>query len=117
MFTTSSIDKRDLINSTKELAIPNQSDTDLLNQALDEKVKSMMEKGHKMMADGEERNGTPRRRTSSICKVCGKEGLPKHIKKHIESHHLEGISIQCDHCGKNFSSRDSLTQHKNKFHK
>ena len=108
LFTTSSIGKRDLISSSKELAIPNQSDTDLMNQALDEKVKSMMEKGHKMITDGE-RNGRPTRRISSICKVCGKEGLPKHIKNHIESNHLEGISIPCDHCGKTLSSRDSFT--------
>ena len=79
LFTTSSISKRDLINSSEELAIPNQSDTDLINQALDEKVKSMMEKGHKMITDGE-RNGRPTRRISSICKVCGKEGITKHIE-------------------------------------
>ena len=53
------------------LAIPNHPRTDL--QALDEKIKSMMEKGQKMIPNGKQANGTPRQATSFICKVCGKE--------------------------------------------
>ena len=117
LFTTSSIGKRDLINSSKELAIPNQSDTDLMNQALDEKVKSMMEKGERMIPDGKHPNGTPKQQTSLICKVCGKEGHPSQIRNHIESNHLEGVSIPCDHCGKICPTRHSLTKHKSRFHK
>ena len=41
--------------------------------------RSKMEKRHKLMTDGE-KNGTPKRWTLSICKVCEKEGIPKHIK-------------------------------------
>ena len=112
MFTTSN-----LINSCRGIAIPNQSNSDLHNQALDEKVRSMMEKGKKMMTDGEQMtDGTLKQRKSSVCKVCGREGLPKHIEFHIESNHLDGITFPCDQCGKTFSSRQSLSQHKRKFH-
>ena len=81
LFTTSN-----LINSCRGIAIPNhnQSNSDLHNQALNEKVRSMMEKGKKMMTDGEHMtDGTLMQRKSSVCKVCCKEGLPKHIKIHI----------------------------------
>ena len=54
----------------------------------------MMEKGKKMMTDGEHMtDGTLKQRKSSVCKVCGKEGLPKHIKIHIESNSLDGITL------------------------
>ena len=72
-------------------------------QALDEKVKSMMEKGQKMIHCGKQtRDGTPQQKTSSICKVCDKEGRPKDIRDHIEANHLEGVSISCDLCSKTF---------------
>ena len=100
--------------STK-VAIPNQSSTDL--QALDEKVKSMMEKGQKRIPAGISQHGTPKQTISWICKVCGKEGHPTLIRDHIERNHLEGICIPCDLCDKTFSSRSSLTQHKSKSHK
>ena len=54
------------------VAISNQPSTDL--QALDEKIKSMMEKGQNMITHGKQANGTPLRARSFICKVCGKEG-------------------------------------------
>ena len=100
---------------SKELVVQNQSGTDL--KALDEKVKAMMEKGQKMIPNGQLANGTPIQTISSICKVCGKEGLAKHIRNHIESNHLEGISVPCGYCDKTFSSRKSLQKHKSKFHK
>ena len=75
---------------SQDLVVQNQSRTDL--QALDEKVKSMIEKGEKMIPSGNHANGTPKQQTSSICKVCGKEGLAHHIRNH-----LEGISIPCDY--------------------
>ena len=100
---------------SKELVVQDQSGTDL--QALDEKVKSMMEKGQKMIPNGKQANGTPRQKISSICKVCGKEGRWNVIRDHIESNHLEGISIPCGYCGKTFSTRNSLTHHILKFHK
>ena len=96
--------------------ISNQSSIDLL--ALDRKVKSMMEHGQKMITTVKEiRDGTPKQETSRICRVCGKEGLQKHIRKHIEANHLEGLCIPCDVCDKTFSSRNSLTIHKGRFHK
>ena len=101
---------------SKELVVQGQSGTDL--QALDEKVKSLIEKGQKMIPNGGKRaNGTAIHQRSSICKVCGKEGLWNQIKNHIESNHLEGILIPCDYCDKLLTSRHSLGIHKSKFHK
>ena len=97
------------------VAIPNQLSTDL--EALDEKVKSMMEKGQRMIPSGKQPNDTPKQQTSTICKVCGKEGLALHIRNHIEANHLEGISISCDYCDKTLSSRSSSEKHKRIFHK
>ena len=115
--------KRDLpqnsnapIRSSAAVAIPNQPGTDL--QALDDKVKSMIEKSENMIpVGGKNRNGTPMQARSSICKVCGKEGTFTHLKNHVESNHLEGISIPCDHCGKICPSRTSLGMHKSRCHK
>ena len=102
--------------ASRVLAIPNQISDNL--QALDEKVKSMIEKGQKMIPNGKQTaNGTPMQKTSSICKVCGKEGRWNQIRDHIESNHLEGVSIPCDHCGKTLSTRLSLCKHKSRFHK
>ena len=101
--------------TSTELAITNQSKTVLLD--IDEKVKSIMEKGQKMMPDGKQLNGSAKMKTSHICKLCGKEGLPQRIKLHIEASHLEGISIPCDVCGKTYPTRNSLSQHKNRYHK
>ena len=92
------------------------SNTNLL--ALDEKVKSMIERGQKMLPAGKQtKNGTPMRQTSCICKVCGKEGLSTQIRNHIEANHLEGVSIPCDFCSKTFQTRHTLFQHTNKNHK
>ena len=119
---TSSTGKRDLplhgkapIKPSTAVAIPNQTYTDL--QILDEKVKSMMKKGHRMLPNGaKDKSGTPRQQTSSICKVCGKEGLSKNLRFHIETNHLEGTSIPCDYCDKIFSSRSCLVKHKSRNH-
>ena len=97
------------------VAISNQSNTDL--KALDEKVKSMMEKGLNMIPVGRYANGTPKQEAMWICKVCGKEGRWHIIKDHIEAHHLEGTCLPCDFCDKTFSLRNSLRIHKSKFHK
>ena len=103
-------------NTSTAVAIQSQSSIDL--QALDEKVKSMMEKGLSLIpTGGKNRNGMPKQETSHICKVCGKEGLSHHIKNHIEANHLEGVSIPCYYCDKTCSSRKALETHKSKFHK
>ena len=105
-----------LKKTSTAVPIPSQSSTDL--QALAEKVKSMMEKGLNMIpSGGKNRNGTPRQKISYMCKVCGKEGLNKDIKGHIEVNHLEGISIPCDYCDKTCPSRKALEMHKSRFHR
>ena len=101
-------------NTSTAEAIPDQSRTDL--QALDERVKSMMEKGRKKIPNGKQHNGMPRRAISWICKVCGKEDKLANVIYHVETNHLEGISFPCDHCSTTFSSRYGLRKHKNKFH-
>ena len=101
--------------ASRVIAISNQFSGDL--EALDEKVKSMMEKSQTMVPDGKQANGTPKQAKASICKVCGKEGLQSDIIKHIEANHLEGISIPCDYCDKAFGARAYLRRHKFRFHK
>ena len=122
LLTDSTDRRKDLIPNTqvdverltvsKVFAIPNQSTAAL--QLLDEKVKSMMEKGQKIIQYG---NGMSRQDSSYICKVCGKEGLKHHIRDHIEGNHLEGISLPCNVCDKSLSSRNGLRRHKIRFHK
>ena len=53
------------------VAVSNQLNTDL--QALDEKVKSMMEKGQQMIPARMRANGTLKQKKMWICKVCAKE--------------------------------------------
>ena len=102
------------LNVASAVEIPNQLITN--PQALDVRVKAMMEKGLKMIPGGTS-NGKPRQTMSTICKVCGKEGLSHHIRDHIEAHHLEGVSIPCELCNDTFPSRNALTKHTNKCHK
>ena len=80
-------------------------------ETLDVKVKSMMEKGNNMVQAGKNKTST------YVCKVCGKEGHPSHIKNHIERNHLEGISVPCPFCDKVFHSRNSMQVHKSVDHK
>ena len=105
----------DVKESPTAVAITNQFSGDLAG--LDQKVKSMMERSQNMIQAGTRGDGTPKRQTAFICKVCGKEGLPRHIRDHIEANHLEGISILCEHCGKTFSARVNLSMHKSRVHK
>ena len=104
----------DVKEASTAVAITNQF-TDLA--ALDQKVKSMMERSQNMISNGKQADGTPQRATALICKVCGKEGAPNSIRHHIEANHLEGISIPCDYCDKTFSIRGNLSRHKRHFHK
>ena len=69
----------------KELVNPNKCSVDL--QTLDEKVKSMMEKGQRMIPSGKRANGTPLQLASFVCKMCGKEGRSKDMRNHIEANH------------------------------
>ena len=97
------------------VAIPNQSDVDL--EALDAKVKSMTEKSMNLVPSGKKADGTPKQATGLICKVCGKEGHPTVIKRHIGKHLKGIISIPCTFCDKVYSSMHGMRQHKSSHHK
>ena len=51
------------------------------------------------------------------CKVCGKADISGSLKRHIESKHMEGVSIPCNYCEKTFRSRNSLSMHIRANHK
>ena len=65
---------------------------------LDEQVKTMMEKSENIVPN-------KRGEKAKICKVCGKEGEGTRIRNHIEAIHLEGVSLPCNICEKEFRSR------------
>ena len=102
-------------NPSRAVAIHSQFSGDL--EALDEKVKSLMQRGHTMIANGKQADGRPKLATTSFRKVYGKEGVGSHIRNHIEFNHFEGISLPCDFCEKVFGTRNYLRKHKNKIHK
>ena len=83
------------------LAIPGNFSGDL--DELEERVKSMMEKSENKYANGNY--------LADRCKVCGKEGMGRNIKDHIEANHLDGIVIPCNLCDKTFRSRNGFRQH------
>ena len=95
---------REQMNSERRVAIPNFASGDL--QELDERVKSMMEKTTKQIP-----NGT-KMAYVYICSLCGKEGQGIAIRDHIESNHLDGVSLPCNVCEKTFRSRMILRKHK-----
>jgi len=71
---------------------------------LDETVKSLMIKSETILT---KRNN----RRADKCTVCGKEGEGTNIRNHIETQHLEGVSIPCNDCDQTFRSRTSLLLH------
>ena len=77
---------------------------------LDDQINSMMEFSENMITAGRQNV------RARICKVCGKEGHPTDIKRHIEAKHIEGLMFSCDVCGKESRSRNGLQQHKNHNH-
>ena len=89
------------MNNERRIAVPNFVSGDL--QELDEKVKSMMEASQNFDPSGKQK--------AKICKVCGKEGAGIAIRDHIEANHLEGVSLPCNICGKEFRSRMILRKH------
>ena len=93
-----------------ELALPTPVHISGDLQQLDETVKSMMERSQNLVHNGK------RQKQGKICKVCGKEGHPTDIKRHIEANHLEGVSIPCNLCDKISRSRNGLKQHILKDH-
>ena len=90
----------------RSLAIPSNFSGDM--DALDEKVKSMMEKSQNFYQHQNIK--------ADICKVCGKEGRYNAIKDHIEANHLEGIVIPCNLCDRTFRSRNGFRLHNRQHH-
>ena len=89
------------LSKERRIAVSNVLSGDL--KELNEKVKSMMEKSENRISDGT--------KMAHICKVCGKEGQWVAIRDHIEANHLEGVSLSCNVCGKEFRSRNNLRRH------
>ena len=77
-------------------------------QDLGEKCISMMQKTSEKNSHGQ-----PLYR----CKVCGKVDIMGNTKNHIESNHLEGVSIPCNFCETTFRSRNTLAKHTSRNHK
>ena len=79
-------------------------------QDLDANIKSMMETTERTMVFGNSN------RAVMVCKVCGKEGPLQQIQRHIEAHHITGISHNCNICGKTSRSRNALQKHNSRNH-
>ena len=99
---TTSITSEEGLLDVKTFAVSNISFSDEL-QDLDEKIKTMMIIGQNMTQGG--------RQKAYVCQVCGKEGYKTQIRDHIEANHVEGVSVPCKTCDKNFRSRNALRQH------
>ena len=78
------------------VAVTNQSFSGDLKE-LDVQIKSMMSPGQKLK--------------NYACTVCQKEGAYSQIKGHIETKHVEGVSIPCNMCEKMFKSRSAFKWH------
>ena len=89
----------------EEDTMENKNIADL--EELDRTVKSMMIFSKNQVDN--KRYGRAR-----ICKVCGKEGPMRNIMNHIEANHMTNISIPCNNCGKNLTTRNALSLHKPK---
>ena len=77
---------------------------------LDKKLETMMYKGENKI------RRSNKMLPAYVCKVCGKEEKKSHLKSHIESNHLEGMSFQCKRCGKTSKTRNALKIHNSHFH-
>ena len=75
---------------------------------LDDQIESMM-----MITDKVDQRGY----TLVMCSICCKELTKSHMKDHIESKHLEGLSHSCDTCGKTSKTRVALRMHKRNQHR
>ena len=92
----------------KALALIDETTNNTDVESLDKQVKSMMTFSE---------NTDLRGRKKRICKICGKEGSMQYIMDHIEVHHITGISIPCELCGKVSKSRNRLRAHKSDYHR
>ena len=75
---------------------------------LDIMIKSMTKRSSNPISSGREK--------ALICKVCGKEGVNKNIKDHIEANHLQGRILKCNLCKKTYRTRKALRQHMSGVH-
>ena len=75
---------------------------------LNEKIKSMMTISAVSL---------PNLGKARICNVCGKEGPWGDVRKHIEAHHITGVTHTCNFCWRNYKSFSSLASHKSQTHK
>ena len=103
-----------------------EEDTDIATYALpirntdelEHHIKALMKmkgKYHDVEAkDWVKRNKIP---MEFVCKLCGKASIKRnHIKEHIESNHIVGISYPCKQCGKVSKSKKALSDHINVVH-
>ena len=107
-------DSEDHINSSMVVALPKQDFSGDMTE-LDQQIETMIVRGDHMV------EGLQKRMIKAfVCKVCGKEAGQKiHMKDHIETYHMEGISIPCNICEKTFRSQKSFNHHNyriQKFH-
>ena len=95
----------------KALVRTDQATNNTDMESLDQQVKSMMTFSENVdlyiKRDGRAR----------MCKVCEKQGSMNSIMQHIEAHHIAGISIPCGLCGNVFKTRNTLRNHKSKYHR
>ena len=93
-------------SQVRTVAVANELSTNIQN--LDEQINSLMTKG-----SGKDKHGLP----IYVCNVCGKEGIHRQVRDHIEANHLEGISVPCNCCEKMFRSRNAKACHVSTYHK
>ena len=84
----------DVRTPQNNLSLPASSAFSVDLKDLEEKVMSMVEKSEKRISVGK------RIVSAFTCRICGKEGMDTDIKRHIESAHMEGLSIPCNFCDK-----------------
>ena len=75
---------------------------------LNEQIKSMM-----LVSNVD----IPKYGKARICKVCGKQGVWNDIRKHIEAHHITGVTHTCNFCWNTYKSLNSLAAHKSQKHR
>ena len=101
----------DVRTAQNNLSLPASSAFSVDLKDLEEKVMSMVEKSEKRITVGK------RIVSAFTCRICGKEGMDTDIKRHIESAHMEGLSIPCNFCEKTCRSRKGLINHIARYHK